>query len=181
MGVSFRNFDPKEEYRDISAVHRLVADDLSEPYSLSIYFYFIKNWPELAMFAVDDSSGEIIGTIVGNLVSHHERKRRGYVAIVAVQKSYRGRGIAKLLIQRQVEAFKQLKADEVVLEAECANNAAVNLYESQGFLRTRRMHRYYSDTSDAFRLVLPISPRSLRPLEFLPPLIPQEQVRADAF
>lgn len=181
MGLNFRNFDPKEEYRDIAAVHRLVAKDLSEPYSLSIYFYFIKNWPELAMFAIDDESGDIIGTIVGNLVVHHERKTRGYVAILTVQKNYRGQGIAKRLIQRQVEAFKNLGADEVVLEAECANAAAVNLYESQGFLRTRRMHRYYSDTSDAFRLVLPISLRSLKPLEFLPPLPPDEQIRPDEF
>lgn len=169
--VQFRSFDVNKVDEDIGHVHRLVAVDLTEPYTIAIYLYFLKNWPELAIFAYDDEDpNNIVGVIVGSLRCHQDRKARGYVAMLAVQEQWRGQGIAKKLISKQVEVFKAKKADEVVLEAKCSNEAAVRLYESQGFLRTRRMHRYYIVMQDAYRLVLPLTERALTPLVFLPPL-----------
>ena len=45
-------------------------------------------------------------------------------------------------------------ADEVVLETEESNRAAMRLYERLGFLRSKKLHRYYLNGSSAFRLVL---------------------------
>lgn len=44
--------------------------------------------------------------------------------------------------------------EEIVLEAECENTAALKLYESFGFFRDKRLVRYYQNGSDAFRLKL---------------------------
>ena len=43
---------------------------------------------------------------------------------------------------------------EVVLEAEVTNGGALRLYEKLGFLRAKRLRRYYLSGSDAFRLKL---------------------------
>lgn len=48
--------------------------------------------------------------------------------------------------------------DEVVLETEFDNASALALYEALGFVREKRLHRFYSNGKDAFRLIL-TSPR----------------------
>jgi peptide alpha-N-acetyltransferase len=45
---------------------------------------------------------------------------------------------------------------QIVLETEFDNNAALSLYASLGFIREKRLHRFYLNGKDAFRLVLPI-------------------------
>src|SRR5215510_1104646 len=46
---------------------------------------------------------------------------------------------------------------QVVLETEFDNHAALSLYESLGFIREKRLYRFYLNGKDAFRLVLSIS------------------------
>lgn len=47
---------------------------------------------------------------------------------------------------------------QVVLETEFDNSAALSLYESLGFIREKRLFRFYLNGKDAFRLVLVVSP-----------------------
>ena len=42
--------------------------------------------------------------------------------------------------------------DEAVLETEVTNLGALRLYEGLGFVRDKRLHRYYLNGNDAFRL-----------------------------
>lgn len=44
--------------------------------------------------------------------------------------------------------------DQVVLEAEVVNKGALRLYENLGFVRHKRLGRYYLNGVDAFRLKL---------------------------
>jgi len=46
----------------------------------------------------------------------------------------------------------------VVLETEYDNQAALSLYESLGFIREKRLYRFYLNGKDAFRLILSIAP-----------------------
>ena len=46
---------------------------------------------------------------------------------------------------------------QVVLETEFDNAAALSLYESLGFIREKRLFRFYLNGKDAFRLVLPVT------------------------
>lgn len=43
---------------------------------------------------------------------------------------------------------------QVALETEITNTAAIKLYERLGFLRSKRLHRYYLNGNSAYRLVL---------------------------
>jgi len=45
-------------------------------------------------------------------------------------------------------------ADEVVLETEETNVPAMKLYERLGFIRSKKLHRYYLNGNSAYRLVL---------------------------
>ena len=47
---------------------------------------------------------------------------------------------------------------EVVLEAEVTNKAALNLYSKLGFIRDKRLYKYYLTGTDAFRLKLAVAP-----------------------
>ena len=43
---------------------------------------------------------------------------------------------------------------QIALETEVTNSAAMKLYERLGFLRSKRLHRYYLNGNTAFRFVL---------------------------
>ena len=107
---------------------------------------------------------------------------RGYIAMLAVQAEHRGRGIGNVksrgnilivkatqLAESALAAMIKKGADEVrllgklifnpskiCLETETTNQAAMSLYENMGFVRYKRLHRYYLNAGDAFRFILPI-------------------------
>jgi N-alpha-acetyltransferase 30 len=78
--------------------------------------------------------------------------------MLAVAAPYRGYGIATALVQRAIEAMRARNADEIVLETEETNLAAMRLYERLGFLRSKKLHRYYLNGNSAYRLVLLLRP-----------------------
>ncbi len=48
----------------------------------------------------------------------------------------------------------ELKCEQIALETEVTNTAAMKLYEGLGFLRSKRLHRYYLNGNSAFRFML---------------------------
>jgi hypothetical protein len=74
--------------------------------------------------------------------------------MLAVSSPHRGRGIATALVRRAIDAMISREADEIALETETSNAAAMKLYERLGFLRSKRLHRYYLNGNSAYRLVL---------------------------
>ncbi len=44
------------------------------------------------------------------------------------------------------------------METEYDNHAALSLYESLGFIREKRLYRFYLNGKDAFRLILNVPP-----------------------
>ncbi len=53
------------------------------------------------------------------------------------------------------------RGQQVVLEAEATNTSALRLYSRLGFVRDKRLARYYLSGSDAFRLKLLLPPTEL--------------------
>ena len=94
------------EYVDesmISDIQALVSKDLSEPYSIFTYRYFLHNWPSLCICAYDSNIGDdskkdgssskfMIGTIVCK-AEDEQGTFRGYIAMLAVNSEYRKKGI----------------------------------------------------------------------------------------
>ncbi|CAI5485090.1 unnamed protein product [Closterium sp. Yama58-4] len=157
----------RSEEADLAAVMRLVQCELSEPYSVFTYRYFLHHWPHLTFLArtpdsasqgaAEAAEGEAEGRCVGAVVCKMEAERavpRGYIAMLVVAKEFRGRRIATSLVSRCIEAMRDAGCAEVVLEAEVTNEGALALYGNLGFIRAKLLHRYYLNGSDAFRLKL---------------------------
>lgn len=87
-------------------IMRLIQKDLSEPYSIYTYRYFIHNWPKLCFLAIHE--GKCIGAIVCKLDLHRNVVKRGYIAMLAVDKKYRKRGIGSKLVQKAIQVRKLL-------------------------------------------------------------------------
>jgi len=133
-------------------IMRLIQKDLSEPYSIYTYRYFIHNWPQLCFLAM--AGQECVGAIVCKLDLHKKVSRRGYIAMLAVDQGFRKRKIGSTLVKKAIEAMILDDADEVVLETEITNKPALKLYEALGFVRDKRLFRYYLNGVDASRLKL---------------------------
>eukprot|EP00906_Rhabdomonas_costata_P026311 RCo037478 len=160
-----------EQYKseeELPRIMELMSSDLSEPYSIFTFRYFINTWPDLCFSAIllDETDPEkptrkVIGSIVCKLDYHKPETRhciRGYIAMVAVEKEFRMYGVGSVLVCNAIDIMQKKNCDEVALETEVSNLAALKLYERLGFVRDKRLHRYYLNSGDAYRLKLWLSP-----------------------
>jgi len=143
---------------DLPHIMALVQNELSEPYVIYTFRYFLHQWPHLSFLAYPSESSDPIGVIVCKQSMHRELANRGYIAMLSVSKDWRKRGIATTLVRNALDVMKQHCVEEVVLETEFDNFAALSLYESLGFIREKRLFRFYLNGKDAFRLVLEMPP-----------------------
>ncbi|GAA6020226.1 hypothetical protein JCM8202_002584 [Rhodotorula sphaerocarpa] len=171
---------------DLEAIVALVDDELSEPYNLYTYRYFLDDWPHLCFFA--HAGEEPIGVIVCKQEPHTKSSKslpipgqpgerrplmRGYLAMLSTKKAYRGRGVATHLLRLSLTVMlhppssllenlppdhpSRQPVDEIVLETEADNAAALAFYAKMGFAREKRLHRFYLNGKDAYRLRLDLS------------------------
>ncbi|PCH43030.1 acyl-CoA N-acyltransferase [Wolfiporia cocos MD-104 SS10] len=145
---------------DLPHIMSLVQHELSEPYVIYTYRYFLRQWPHLSFLAYPDETSDPVGVIVCKQSMHKDVTNRGYIAMLSVHRNFRKRGIASTLVRRSLETMKLHGVEEVVLETEFDNTAALSLYESLGFIREKRLFRFYLNGKDAFRLVLVVPPQS---------------------
>ena len=148
-----------DEDKQLPEISTLIKQQLSEPYSIFTYRYFLNQWPQLTFLVYssgdedDDGMGKCIGTVVCKL-DDHRGSFRGYVAMLVVAPEARKLGVGSMLVERALEVMHEMGADECVLEAESTNIGALKLYENLGFIRDKRLRRYYLSGTDAFRLKL---------------------------
>jgi peptide alpha-N-acetyltransferase len=147
-----------EYYKDESQILRiknLMDIDLSEPYTVFTYRYFINTWPQHCILAYKD--GEMVGAIVSKTELHgHEgfQRMRGYIAMLAVDRTIRKAGIGSTLVKKAIEEMKKEECDDIILETETHNSGALGLYEKLGFVRDKALPKYYLSGGDAYRLKL---------------------------
>ncbi len=71
------------------------------------------------------------------------------VGNIAVAPSYRGRGIAKLLMEKMHERARERGATQAFLEVRVSNAPAISLYKKFGYEPYGIRARYYEDGEDA--------------------------------
>jgi N-alpha-acetyltransferase 30 len=62
--ISFVDYKNESQIDDVM---RLVALDLSEPYSIFTYRYFLHRFPDLCILAVEQETGDVCGCVVGKI------------------------------------------------------------------------------------------------------------------
>lgn len=96
--VTFKEYENELQMPDIM---RVIQRELSEPYSIYTYRYFIHNWPKLCFLAMDGEN--CIGAIVCKLDIHRQMTKRGYIAMLAVDAAYRKLKVGTTLVQKAIE------------------------------------------------------------------------------
>jgi N-alpha-acetyltransferase 30 len=101
-----------------------------------------------------NSNNTLCGVVVCKLEPHRRGPLRGYIAMLATETSFRGKGIATTLVSKAIDLMIERGAEEIALETEETNTAAMKLYERLGFLKSKKLHRYYLNGNSAYRLLL---------------------------
>ncbi|RMZ89352.1 hypothetical protein DV736_g3418, partial [Chaetothyriales sp. CBS 134916] len=154
-GIVYVQYSLDKEAEYLPQMRELISKDLSEPYSIYVYRYFLYQWAEFCFMAVDQHEGnKLVGVVICKLERHRGGPLRGYIAMLATRQEYRGRGIATTLVSKAIGLMIERDADEIALETEETNTAAMKLYEGLGFLRSKKLHRYYLNGNSAYRLLL---------------------------
>jgi peptide alpha-N-acetyltransferase len=107
----------------LADIHKLVSRDLSEPYSIFTYRYFLHNWPKLCICArkknlETNEIGDMMATIVCKVENVEDNVCQGYIAMLAVEESCRKRGIGSTLVNMGIERMIEYGCSEIVLETE---------------------------------------------------------------
>lgn len=136
--ISYIPYNPALENTYVPAMRRLISQELSEPYSIYVYRYFLYQWGDLCYLAMDrerphtattddakkkvepqqdlqakKEQQQMIGVVVSKLEPHRGGPLRGYIAMLAVQEEYRGQGIATRLVRMTIDKMVERGADEV--------------------------------------------------------------------
>lgn len=125
--LRYVRYDSARENEYVAAMRQLISKDLSEPYSIYVYRYFLYQWGDLCFLAMDDKD-EMVGVVVSKLEPHRGGPLRGYIAMLAVREEYRGRGIATKLVRMAIDAMIERNADEVCVSP--ASERAVSVWSS---------------------------------------------------
>jgi peptide alpha-N-acetyltransferase len=168
-GIDFVDYVNEEQLDDVM---HLVQKDLSEPYSVFTYRYFLHRWPQLCILAVPSDSGDRrpIGCVVCKIDAKRDddaaennndatdgsmKVYTGYIGMLAVEKEYRRSGIGTSLALRAIRRMQQMGCQSIQLETEVTNKGAMRLYEDRlGFIREELLVKYYLNWNNAYRLRL---------------------------
>lgn len=112
--LRYMRYDSARENDYVAAMRQLISKDLSEPYSIYVYRYFLYQWGDLCFLAMDNQD-QMVGVVVSKLEPHLGGPLRGYIAMLAVREEYRGQGIATKLVRMAIDAMAERDADEVRL------------------------------------------------------------------
>ncbi|GMR60216.1 hypothetical protein PMAYCL1PPCAC_30411, partial [Pristionchus mayeri] len=109
------------QYQDesqIGDVMRLITKDLSEPYSIYTYRYFIHNWPQFCLLAQDTTTDQFVGVIVCKMERTPSlNKMRGYIAMLAVDEAYRKMGVGQIDLPSHLKFLERSKLVQSVRDS----------------------------------------------------------------
>ncbi|KAK1732910.1 N-alpha-acetyltransferase 30 [Skeletonema marinoi] len=133
-GIDFVDYVNEEQLEDVM---HLVQKDLSEPYSVYTYRYFLHRWPQLCILAVPSDSADKrpIGCVVckidvkrdddidaasENTDAARKVNYTGYIGMLAVETNYRRAGIGTALALRAIQRMQQMGLEtEVTNKGRC--------------------------------------------------------------
>jgi len=145
----------------IDDIMGLMIKNLSEPYPIYTYRHFLNNYSDLCIMCFDSNKNEkkevdnFVAGIIGGIETSNNNVKKGYIAMIAVKDEYRGKKIAQNIVKLFIERItKNYDLDEIYLETESDNTAALGLYESLGFVRVKLNTNYYLNGKSAYKLKL---------------------------
>lgn len=78
---------------------------------------------------------------------------QAHLVTFAVHPEFRRAGIGKYLLNRLIQYVTRRRGESIVLEVRKGNAAAVQLYQSMGFVVVHTIPRFYPDGEDAYSMI----------------------------
>lgn len=133
------SFKPLSE-ENVYEVARIESESIDCPWSLDLLKKEI---------GVDDFIVLQIGDKVVGYGSYYVTANEANLNNVAIDKPYRRKGYANLIMQKLIDKAKAANLNAMTLEVSHLNAVAISLYEKFGFKTEGRRKNYYPDNSDA--------------------------------
>jgi ribosomal-protein-alanine N-acetyltransferase len=136
------------QVRDLTKVMQLEVNCFEKPWDFDTFHMLavvrghLKDGAKEIEMVVYESEGEVVGYTVWE---YNGRYQRGHILNIAVEKEYRRRGIATLLLEFVFDDLRRRKAVSCFLEVREHNLPARNLYEKVGLVPTGRSSHYYGN------------------------------------
>ena len=131
--------------KDLPAIAMLERACFSEPWTMEM----LKNEFSRKEFcgALLEEDGKIVGFVCGMTLFEDAELMK-----VAVAESCRKRGLGGALVDEFYSRAVSRGAERIFLEVRVSNAAALGLYQSRGYEKTRLRKRYYADGEDALEM-----------------------------
>ncbi len=104
--------------------------------------------PDSSLWVARDERGDTLGYAVARA-----QQKVLHVIALAVDPACRRLGVGRALLRYAILQARARKLGALVLEVSTTNEAAIALYQSEGFTLKSVLSRYYSDGTDAYQMV----------------------------
>lgn len=136
------------ELKDLDAVAAIEAATFARPWSRGSFEQELTR-NVAARYLVAELDGQVVGYAGAWIILDES-----HVTNIAIEETFRGRGIGKQLTAGLMQYLSNLGAAYATLEVRVSNERAQNLYRSLGFVSIGKRKKYYEDNNeDAFLMV----------------------------
>lgn len=132
---------------DLQQVMCIEEEAFPDPWHISFFKREIQKRKKNTHLYVGRLNDQVIGYIVFYTVGYE-----CHILNIAVETTYRRRGVGKYLLECTFENIKKNKVKEIFLEVSVKNTAALELYRKYGFQVFGVRKKYYSNGDDAYVL-----------------------------
>ncbi len=145
MKLSIENVRP-DQFGAWRRLRSMVYEDLDPEFDeLEMANYYEAQDKECLLAIVDQEVCGMIEVSLRNVVDGCITNPVGYIEGIAVLPSHRGGGVARALLARGEEWFRERGCSELATDAELDNVSAQRFHENMGFRETYRVVEYRKD------------------------------------
>lgn len=138
----------KAKISDLDAIKEIEDESFINPFTKEDLLYEISQNP-VSNFLVLEKDGLVVG-----FIDYWVTFDSATIDQIAVKKSERNQGFAKILLEKSINDLKDLgEVSFLTLEVRTSNEPAINLYKSFGFQKVTIKEKYYDDGEDAIYMV----------------------------
>ena len=138
----------KAKISDLEAIKEIEDESFINPFTKEDLLYEISQNP-VSNFLVLEKDGLVVG-----FIDYWVTFDSATIDQIAVKKSERNQGFAKILLEKSINDLKELgEVSFLTLEVRTSNEPAINLYKSFGFQKVTIKEKYYDDGEDAIYMV----------------------------
>ena len=138
----------KAKISDLEAIKEIEDESFINPFTKEDLLYEISQNP-VSNFFVLEKDGLVVG-----FLDYWVTFDSATIDQIAVKKSERNQGFAKILLEKSINDLKELgEVSFFTLEVRASNEPAINLYKSFGFQKVTIKEKYYDDGEDAIYMI----------------------------